>query len=378
MSFRLQSLPTSGPSASRGPAAAVVPQPQGTTPKAGTVKRRIAVTLTVLLALLIITVIVASSVGPVPVPFDKTVAVLLQKVGIQTDTIVTPREFLVVEQVRLPRVLVAMLVGAALAVSGTIMQGLFRNPLAEPGIIGVSAGAAAGAVISIATGWSMVNRWVLPGFAFVGGIASIAIVFGVWSAGRQRSVSTLLLVGIGINSLLSALISAITTLAKNDQELRGIVFWLQGGLDARTWEHVSLIAVPIIVGVLLSLAYARDLNMMLLGEEQAQSSGVNVGRTRVRLLLLASLVTGTGVAVTGVIGFVGLIVPHVLRMIAGPDHRLLLPASALGGALFLVSADVVSRMAFQPHNLQVGVVTAIIGAPLFLFLALRGSKAGVH
>lgn len=342
------------------------------------IRWRIFSVMAVLSGLLIIGVIAASSIGPVPIPFSTTAAILLERLGIETGVAVAARDMLVVDQVRLPRVLVALLVGAALATSGTIMQGLFRNPLAEPGIIGVSAGAAAGAVISIASGWSMLNRWMLPTFAFVGAMTSIALVFGVWASGRQRNISTLLLVGIGINSLLSALISGITTLAKNEQELRGIVFWLQGGLDARTWEHVSLIALPIMLGIVVSLTHARDLNIMLLGEEHAKSAGVNVARTRLHLVLLASLITGTGVAVTGVIGFVGLIVPHVLRMIVGPDHRLLLPASALGGALFLVLADVVSRIAFQPHNLQVGVVTAVLGAPLFLFLALRGPKAGVH
>lgn len=340
-------------------------------------KRRILIVLAPLTVVLFLSIVLASSLGPASVSFDKTAAVLLKKIGIHLNMEVTQRELLVVDQVRLPRVLVAALVGAALATSGTIMQGLFRNPLAEPGIVGVSAGAAAGAVVSIAMGWSVLHRWMIPASAFVGAISSIAIIFSVWSAGRQRSVSTLLLVGIGINSLLGAFINALMTLSKNEQELRGIVFWLQGGLDARTWEHVSLIATPIIIAILVAAFYARDLNMMLLGEEQAQSSGVNVRRTRGRLLLLASLMTAVGVAVTGIIGFVGLVVPHILRMISGPDHRLLLPASALGGGLFLVLVDALSRIAFQPHNLQVGVVTALVGAPLFLFLALRGSKAGI-
>lgn len=347
-------------------------------PRVRSIKRRILLVLVILSGLLVVGVVFGASIGPVPVPFGKTMAILVHRMGIETSVPFSAREMLVVDQVRLPRVLVAVLVGAALGTSGTIMQGLFRNPLADPGIIGVSSGAAAGAVLCIASGWSMINRWMLPACAFFGAMASIAVVFGVWASGRQRNVSTLLLVGIGVNSLLSALISAVTTLAKNEQELRSIVFWLQGGLDARSWEHVTLISAPIIVGILAALTYGRDMNTLLLGEEHAKSAGVNVARTRLHLLLLASLMTGTGVAVTGVIGFVGLIVPHVLRLLIGPDHRLLLPASALGGALFLVLADVVSRVAFQPHNLQVGVVTAVLGAPLFLFLALRGSKAGVH
>lgn len=347
-------------------------------PQVRTFHRRIASVLAILAGLLVVAVILGSSIGPVPVPFDKTVAIVLQRLGFDTGVAFSAREALVVDQVRLPRVLTAVLVGAALGTAGTIMQGVFRNPLADPGVIGVSSGAAVGAVTCIALGWSAAHRWMLPAFAFAGAMASIALVFGIWASGRLRSVSTLLLIGIGINSLLSAVISAIMTLAKNEQELRGIVFWLQGGLDARTWEHVSLIALPIVLGIALALVYGRDMNMLLLGEEHAKSAGVHVGRTRLVLLLLASLITGTGVAVTGVIGFVGLIVPHLLRLIAGPDHRLLLPASALGGALFLVLADLVSRVAFQPHNLQVGVVTAFVGAPLFLFMALRSSRAGVH
>ena len=172
-------------------------------PRVRSIKRRILLVLVILSGLLVVGVVFGASIGPVPVPFGKTMAILVHRMGIETSVPFSAREMLVVDQVRLPRVLVAVLVGAALGTSGTIMQGLFRNPLADPGIIGVSSGAAAGAVLCIASGWSMINRWMLPACAFFGAMASIAVVFGVWASGRQRNVSTLLLVGIGVNSLLT-------------------------------------------------------------------------------------------------------------------------------------------------------------------------------
>ena len=331
-----------------------------------------------LFVLLLFVILLAVSVGPVTVPFKHTLAVIwdaaANSMGQQQ---YSERDAVVVLNIRLPRVLVGALVGAALGISGAIMQGLFRNPLVEPGFIGVSSGAAVGAVLAIFFGWTQLSKWMLPGSAFAGALIAILVILTIWQASRKSSVSTLLLIGLGMNLFLSAIISVFVASAPNEQDLRGIVFWLQGGLEARTWEHVQLILPFIVVSVIIASFFARELNMMLLGDDQAKSSGVPVNQTRFILLGLAALMTGTGVAVSGTIGFVGLVVPHVIRLLCGPDHRILLPASALGGASFLVLADIVSRMMLHPITLQVGVVCALIGAPVFWLLILRTRRESI-
>jgi iron complex transport system permease protein len=238
----------------------------------------------------------------------------------------------------------------------------------------VSSGAAVGAATALFFGWVKSSPWTLPVSAFAGAVASLAVVSMITSASSRRSLATLLLVGIAINALLGAVINILIANAPNEPQLRSIVFWLQGGLEGRTWEHVRLIVVPIVATSTIVCGYGRDLNVMLLGDDHARSAGINLGRTRLILLVAASLGTATAVAVSGIIAFVGLVVPHALRLAVGPDHRILLPASALGGATFLVVADLAARMLFSPVVLQVGSVTALAGAPIFLLLILRSEK----
>ncbi|HVL84112.1 MAG TPA: iron ABC transporter permease [Pseudonocardia sp.] len=335
-----------------------------------------AATCGTLLVALAVVAVAATAIGPVTIPFLDTAGIVAGSVGLELG-VYDPRDVLVVQEVRLPRVIVGALVGAALGISGAAMQGVFRNPLAEPGVIGVSSGAAIGAVAALYFGWTALSRWVLPAAAFLGAMAAMAVVFAVASMTRARSTASLLLVGIAISALLGSLISVMVATAPTDDDLRSIVFWLQGGLEARTWAHVQLIVVPLLLGALLLVAFGRDLNVLLLGEEEARSSGVHVARVRLALLALASLLTGVGVAVSGVIAFVGLVVPHAVRLAVGPDHRVLLPASVLGGAAFLVLADLGARMLFSPVTLQVGVVTALVGAPAFLLLVLRSRQQGI-
>ncbi|MEF2245997.1 MULTISPECIES: FecCD family ABC transporter permease [unclassified Paenibacillus] len=322
-------------------------------------------------------ILLASSIGPVNIPFHHTMAILAKQLGLTAAAPYSERDLLIVLQIRLPRVLVGGLVGAALGVSGAAMQGLFRNPLVEPGYVGVSSGAAVGAVCALFFGWNALGLWAVPLSAFAGAVAAIFLILGVWQSSRLKSIATLLLLGIGINAMLSALINIMVASSNTEQELRSIVFWLQGGLEARTWEHVQLIAMPIILGSLITIMYSRDLNMMLLGDEQATSAGIPVRRTRFTLLILTSLMTGAAVAVSGIISFVGLVVPHMIRLLIGPDYRFLLPMSAIGGAIFLILADLVSRMILQPVTLQVGVVCACIGAPLFIALIWRARNGGI-
>lgn len=314
------------------------------------------------------------SLGPISIPFKDTILILLHKIQVISYNDFTNQEWVVITEIRLPRVLVASFVGSALAVAGASMQGLFRNPLVEPGYIGVSSGAALGAVCAIFFGWSHISPHLLPVSAFVGALFATSVILLVWKATKQNSIAILLLLGIGINSFFSAVMNVMVATSKNEQELRSIVYWLQGGLEARTWEHVYIIALPILLGSIILFFFGNKMNMMLLGEDHAKTSGVNTRVTRNIVLTIAAFITGAAVAVSGVIGFIGLIVPHILRLIIGPDHRLLLPASALGGASFLILADVVSRTIIQPITLQVGVVSALIGAPLFIILILKSYK----
>lgn len=341
--------------------------------------------ISVFFMILIGIIILSSSIGPVNIPFKETIAIIfatLQSLLPESLHILSGLDFvdrneIVVVDIRLPRVIVGALVGAALGISGAIMQGLFRNPLVEPGYIGVSSGAAVSAVLVLYFGLTQYSIWILPAAAFLGALGAIFFVLIVWQISKRTSIATLLLVGLGVNLFLSAVMSVLIASAPSEQELRSIVFWLQGGLEARTWEHVALIGPIILISIVLSVIFSRELNMMLLGDEQAKSSGVNVRRTRNILLTLAALMTGAGVAVSGTIGFVGLVVPHAIRLVFGPDHRFLLPASALGGAIFLVLADIVSRMMIQPVTVQVGVVSALIGAPVFLVLVLRSKRGSI-
>jgi len=331
-------------------------------------------TLGGLLVLLAVAGGAAVALGPVAIPVGDVVAILAGRLGLPVGE-VTTQEALVVGNIRLPRVITAALVGAALGTAGAVMQALFRNPLAEPGVTGVSAGAAVGAVLAITYGAA--GTLALPAAAFAGALLTAGLVHGIAAVSRARGLATVLLVGIALNALLGAVVSALVANAPDERALRGIVFWLQGDLDARTWEHVQLVLAPVLAGIAATALLARDLNVMLLGDDAARTGGVDVPRTRGVLLALASLLTGVAVAVSGVIGFVGLVAPHVIRLLASPDHRLLLPASALLGAAFLVTADTAARLLIAPLALQTGVVTALVGAPAFLGLVLWSRRRAV-
>ena len=337
------------------------------------VATRLVVGSSTLLLLVIGAALASLSLGPVNIPVDRVASVVLSYPGLDF-TDFTRTEQLVLEQIRLPRILVGILVGMALGVAGATMQGLFRNPMADPGIIGVSAGGALGAVVAIATGMTGLFFLALPTFAFVGAIAASFLVYGIAAVGGHFSMATLLLAGVAVNAFLGAVVSAIIILLPENGALREILFWLAGGLDSRSWEHVRISAPLILGGVAVIVVMARDLNLLTLGDDEARSMGVRVGLTRVSLLAAAALITGAAVAVSGTIAFVGLVTPHILRLILGPDHRVLIPMSALGGAVFVVLADTVARMVIQPAELRVGVLTAFVGAPFFIFLLIRNKR----
>lgn len=271
----------------------------------------------------------------------------------------------IVVMYRLPRIMLAAIVGFALAAAGTVMQGFFRNPLADPAIIGVSSGAAVGAVLAITA--PMLLPFGLRPAAFIGGIAAAALVYVIATQDGRTPVATLLLAGIAIQTFLGAVISYL--LLHSGESMQEVVYWLMGHLHTSSWSEVAF-AGPVTAILFVGLAiYARDLNVLLLGEEEAQHLGVPAERVKRILLALSSAITAVGVAVSGVIGFVGLIVPHMLRLIVGPDHRILLPTAAIGGAAFLVAADTIARTGTA--EAPVGIITAAVGAPFFLYLLMR-------
>ena len=290
---------------------------------------------------------------------------------------ISEAEQVIVWLIRTPRVAVAALVGGALAVAGTQMQGLFRNPLAEPSVIGISQGAALGAVVTFVSGLAAAAVFWLPLFAFLGALAALATVYAVATRAGRTPVATLLLAGIALGSLSTAVATLLISLSVvNWQVANEVVFWLMGGLDNRTWTHVWMCLPPVALGAVAARWHTRDLDLLLLGEESAASLGVDVERVRRTTLATAAMLTGAAVAVSGVIGFVGLIVPHMLRLVLGPSHRTLLPAAMLGGALFVIVCDLLARTVNPPTEIRLGIITAACGAPFFLYL-LRRQRGGV-
>jgi iron complex transport system permease protein len=273
----------------------------------------------------------------------------------------------IVLALRVPRLLLAVTVGAALASGGTTMQGLFRNPLADPGLIGVSAGAALGAVAAIVLGGQS-GSWIVAVAAFVGGLVATVLVFLLGK--RRPGVANLLLAGVAINAISMAGVGLLTYLA-NENQLRDLTFWSLGSLGGASWSRLGIVAPWIVLPLLCLPRAARALNALLLGDSEAALLGFRPERLQPFLVGLVALSVGASVAFTGVIGFVGLVVPHLLRMVFGPDHRFLLPASALGGATLLVAADALARTVVAPGELPIGVLTALVGGPFFLWLLLR-------
>ncbi len=338
------------------------------------INQRLGIISAGLMTLLLVAIVVSAAHGTAPIPYTDVARLILRGMGFEVGTRLPESQAIIINQVRLPRILVGALAGAALACAGTTLQGIFRNPLADPSIIGVSVGGSLGAVIAITLGLSSSSLWILPMCAFLGAMGAAVLVYLLSLSHGQSQPATLLLAGVAVNAFLGALISAILLFTNQFPELQAILGWLIGGLRGRGWAHVGAIVVPVVLTTALLLAFARDLNLLLLGEETAQGLGVNVPRTRLVLLALAALATGSAVSIAGPIGFVGLVVPHMLRLIVGPDHRLLMPVSALGGAVFLVTTDTVARLIIQPSELQVGIITNLLGAPFFLYLLYRNRR----
>jgi iron complex transport system permease protein len=321
--------------------------------------------LILLAALLALGVLASAAIGAVPVAPPAIAGAL--GLGPAVDPVTRA----IVLELRLPRIVLAALVGAALAAAGAVFQGIFRNPLADPYIIGVSGGAALGATTAIVFGWTAAVAGIsaVTLAAFVAALLVTALVYRLaWIRG-EVAVEPLLLAGVAVGAFLAAVVSALQLFG--GQSWQQVIFWLMGGLSGRTWQHVVLILPYVGAGYAVARIFARDLNLLVLGDETARALGVDAGRARALLIGAATLMAAAAVSVSGLIGFVGLVVPHLLRLVVGPDHRRLLPAAALGGAVTLLLADTVARTAAAPAEIPVGIVTAALGAPFFLFLLRR-------
>lgn len=330
---------------------------------------RPAAVLAVLAAGLFAAVVLATAVGVVALPYGETARIVFAKLlGLSSGA--APASEAIIWGVRMPRVAAAGLVGLALATSGAAMQALFKNPLASPDLIGVSTGGAVGAVAAIFLGWSLVSPWLMPAAAFAGALAAAALVYALGTRAGRTDIATLLLAGVAVSAFGGALISLLYHFV-DDGVLRQIVYWLMGNLGGKRWEHVLAMAPFVGVGAMGLVLFSSELNMLMGGEDDAKAMGVAVERTKRWVLVLVALSTGAAVSVAGIIGFVGLIVPHILRLVIGPDHRWLLPASGLAGAAFLILADLAARTVFSPVELRTGIVTALCGAPFFLHLLMK-------
>ncbi len=330
-----------------------------------------------LAALLLVIVVISLLVGSVAISFADVGRLVLERVGLATAPASDGHLAEVLFSIRLPRVLLGALVGAGLGLSGASMQGIFRNPLVDPGLLGVSTGAALGAVASIVLGEKLahglppaVTPYILPVAAFTGALAAMMAVERISRVNGRIAVATLLLAGIAVNALASA-VTGLFMYVSNDAQLRTLTFWTLGSLAGATPRTVAATAVFVGVPLLLLVRFGRPLNALLLGEAEAGHLGVDVERTKRVMVVLVTIIVGSAVAVSGILGFVGLVVPHLLRLAVGPDHRQLLPGSALLGASLLLGADAIARTVVSPAELPLGIVTASLGTPFFLALLLR-------
>jgi iron complex transport system permease protein len=330
----------------------------------------------VLAVALVVAMTASAGIGAFPIPPGDVLAVSLHAAGIPVCASFTPQQEAVLLGIRLPRVVLAAIVGASLALSGAVLQGLFRNPLADPALIGVSGGAALAAaaaiVLGAASAWS---GMLLPLCAFSGGLAATLFIYALAQRGGTTVLMVMLLAGIAVNALSVAGIGLFSFLS-TDEQLRNISFWMLGSLASASWGLLATLLPFIAVGVTVLVRLAAPLDTLALGETQARQLGVETQRVKRAAVLSGALLVGALTAATGVISFVGLVAPHMVRLACGPSHRVLLPASALAGAILVLVADSVARVVVAPAELPLGVLTAMAGAPFFLVLLLRSREAG--
>lgn len=334
-------------------------------------------TLTVLIALLIIAALLASQVGAVEIPLRHVVAIVLHGFGVPLPSDVSEQSVSVLLSIRLPRIVLGIAAGAGLSAAGAVLQAMFRNPLADPMLIGVSSGAALAVTTVIVLGGSVASVYVqltgplaLPLAGFVGGLAVTALLYRFATVEGATSIATMLLAGIAINALAFAGIGLLTTVASNEQ-LRNISFWNFGSLGGAGWDTVGVVAIAVVIATGVLMRMAAGLDALALGEIEARHLGFSTQALKRNVIGLSALMAGFIVAVCGVIGFVALVAPHIARSLLGASNRVVIPGAALIGAILLMGADVFGRVVAEPAELPIGIVTALIGAPFFLWLLLR-------
>lgn len=324
--------------------------------------------------------IFVSTLGAAEISFMDALEILLRKVPVIGDKIIVGEALksyeTIVFNIRLPRIILSAVIGMGLSVVGAAFQGMFKNPMADPYVIGVSSGAALGASLAIVFGGRLLLGF-LPAvqfMAFIGAILTVLCVYRIAKVGTRIPSITLLLAGVAVSAMASAMISILMIF--NRDQADSIIFWTMGSVSAARWEQVGYLLPLVSMGTMVILFYARDLNLMMAGDETAQNLGVEIERTKKVLLLVSSLMVAFIVSSSGIIGFVGLIVPHAVRLVLGPDHRVLIPFSALGGAIFMILSDTLARTLMAPMEIPVGAITAIFGAPYFIFLLNKTKKRG--
>ena len=332
-------------------------------------KRHQKLVFIILLIVLAAVMFAASAVGSASIPFSDVMKILFARF-IPADNQVTNRAFeVIVLKIRLPRIILAVITGMGLAVSGTVFQGIFRNPMANPYILGISSGAAFSVALGMALGLqtTFLGMGAISISAFIGGFLTSIVVYII--SGGGKSVFSLLLSGIAIGFFLSALMSLVMYLNRN--QIENIVYWTMGSFNAASWVKVSISGPVVIFGSLVLIIFSGDLNIMVTGDDSAKSLGVAVKSRRLFFLLVSTFITAGAVSVSGVIGFVGLVIPHVLRLLTGPDHRSLIPFSMVSGGIFLLLSDTLARTILSPTEIPVGIITSIFGAPFFIYLLFR-------
>lgn len=339
--------------------------------------RTVTLTFIVVIALLLVAIMLSTVLGQLVIPPDQVLGSILHKIGI--DWLPSPTHQFgesALWNVRFSRIALALVVGAALAVAGVVMQGIFGNPLAEPGTVGVSSGAAVGASLAIITGWSFFGIFTVPVLAFITGLITTMLVYLFARKNGRTEVVTLILMGIAVNALAGSVISFIVFMAPTSAR-EEIVFWQMGSLNGARWQQVGIILPLFVIGIVGALMLARRLDLLSLGERSARHLGVDVERTRLIAMALVALLVSAAVAFAGIISFVGLVVPHLLRLIVGPGHRALVPLSMIGGATLLSFADLAARTLITSADLPIGMLTALIGGPFFFWLLRRSrNKSG--
>jgi iron complex transport system permease protein len=339
-------------------------------------RRRRIISLAALSVALVIAMALAASIGSVRIPLSTTFSIFLDKLPfIHVDQTWSSAAAIIIWDIRLPRVILAGLVGAALATAGATYQGLFRNPLADPYLIGVAQGASLGAVAGflLPVGWHLAGFGLIPLLAFLGALLATVTVYLLARVGKALPVTTLILSGVALSALLGSIVSYL--IISSGDKMHSIVFWLMGSFSLSQWSEVGTVLPYVAAGTAVIIIFARLLNVMQLDEEQAQQLGVNVERFKLMLLAAATLITAASVSFVGTIGFVGIIIPHAVRIIWGADHRFLLPLAVLTGAIFMILTDLLARTVLAPTEIPIGVITAICGAPFFLYLLRRRKKA---